>query len=149
MSDELKGRNILKLILIMRLVCATFDMGHPIFCTVSDSSYRMREIRDITNVPISTLYTWRERVRQDPSWRPDPARFTANPRAIEDALEAKMAQYLQDNFVSMRRDLSTHVLKQTLIMLVQSFVASGDLPESALNFRCSKTMSEDSSKGMG
>jgi hypothetical protein len=30
MSDELKEGNILKLILIVRLACATFDMGHPI-----------------------------------------------------------------------------------------------------------------------
>jgi transposase len=97
----------------------------------------MREIRDIMVVPISTLYTWRERTRQDSSWPPDPARFTANPRAIEDALETKIMQYLRDNFISTGLDLSTYVLKQTLIMLVRSFVASGDLPESALNFKCS------------
>jgi hypothetical protein len=30
MSDELKERNILKLILIVRFACATLDVGHPI-----------------------------------------------------------------------------------------------------------------------
>jgi hypothetical protein len=30
MSDELKERNILKLILIVGFACATLDMGHPI-----------------------------------------------------------------------------------------------------------------------
>jgi hypothetical protein len=30
MSDELKERNILKLILIVRFACATLNMGHPI-----------------------------------------------------------------------------------------------------------------------
>jgi hypothetical protein len=30
MSDELKERNILKLILIARFACATLDVGHPI-----------------------------------------------------------------------------------------------------------------------
>jgi hypothetical protein len=30
MSDELKERNILKLILIMRFACATLDVGHAI-----------------------------------------------------------------------------------------------------------------------
>jgi hypothetical protein len=30
MSDELKERNILKLILMVRFTCATLDMGHPI-----------------------------------------------------------------------------------------------------------------------
>jgi hypothetical protein len=29
-SDELKERNILKLILIVRFACATLDLGHPI-----------------------------------------------------------------------------------------------------------------------
>jgi hypothetical protein len=32
MSDELKERNILKLILIMRFPCAILDVGHPISC---------------------------------------------------------------------------------------------------------------------
>jgi hypothetical protein len=31
MLDEIKERNILKLILIMRFACATLDVGHPIF----------------------------------------------------------------------------------------------------------------------
>jgi hypothetical protein len=30
MSDKLKERNVLKLILIARFVCATLDVGHPI-----------------------------------------------------------------------------------------------------------------------
>jgi hypothetical protein len=36
MSTELKERNILKLILIVRFACATLDVGHPI-----SSSYRI------------------------------------------------------------------------------------------------------------
>jgi hypothetical protein len=31
MSDELKERNMLKLILIVRFSCATLDVGHPIY----------------------------------------------------------------------------------------------------------------------
>jgi hypothetical protein len=31
---ELKERNILKLILIVRFPCATLELGHPIFCSV-------------------------------------------------------------------------------------------------------------------
>jgi hypothetical protein len=30
MSDELKGRNILKLILMVRFACATLDVGQPL-----------------------------------------------------------------------------------------------------------------------
>jgi hypothetical protein len=33
MLDELKERNILKLILIVRFACATLDVGHPIYAT--------------------------------------------------------------------------------------------------------------------
>jgi hypothetical protein len=32
-SDELKERNILKLILIVTFACATLDVRHPIFLT--------------------------------------------------------------------------------------------------------------------
>jgi hypothetical protein len=32
MSDELKERNILKSILIVRFACATLDVGQPIYC---------------------------------------------------------------------------------------------------------------------
>jgi hypothetical protein len=31
MLDELKERDILKLILIVRFACATLDVGHPIY----------------------------------------------------------------------------------------------------------------------
>jgi hypothetical protein len=31
MSDELKERNILKLILIVRFACAALNVGHPIY----------------------------------------------------------------------------------------------------------------------
>jgi hypothetical protein len=31
MSDELKERNILKLMLIVRFACAILDVGHPIY----------------------------------------------------------------------------------------------------------------------
>jgi hypothetical protein len=34
-SDELKERNILKLILIVRLACATLDVGHPRYFNVA------------------------------------------------------------------------------------------------------------------
>jgi hypothetical protein len=37
MSDGLKERNILKLILIVRFACATLDVGHPIFDLIDSS----------------------------------------------------------------------------------------------------------------
>jgi hypothetical protein len=40
MSDELKERNILKLILIVRFTCATLDVGHPVVARVLSSQVR-------------------------------------------------------------------------------------------------------------
>jgi hypothetical protein len=34
MSDELKGRNLLKLILIVRFACAILDVGHPRYLVI-------------------------------------------------------------------------------------------------------------------
>jgi hypothetical protein len=39
MSDELTERNILELILIVRLACATLDVGHPIYEPDPESSF--------------------------------------------------------------------------------------------------------------
>jgi hypothetical protein len=43
MSDELKERNILKLILNMRFACATLDVGHPIRSAKDISIWPKRE----------------------------------------------------------------------------------------------------------
>jgi hypothetical protein len=37
MSDELKERTLLKLILIVRFACAPLDAGHPIILTIGTS----------------------------------------------------------------------------------------------------------------
>jgi hypothetical protein len=58
---------------------------------------------------------------------------------VDDDIETMIAQYLRDNFVCLRKDFSIYTLKQTLLMLTQSHVSSGNLPESALNFKCSTT----------
>jgi hypothetical protein len=46
MSNELKERKILKLILIMRFVCATLDVGHPIFPPIDGKS--RSQTKDLT-----------------------------------------------------------------------------------------------------
>jgi hypothetical protein len=58
MSDELKERNILKLILIVRFACATLDVGHPIFAKKilrfeSDRSAKISKI--VANSPAARL----------------------------------------------------------------------------------------------
>lgn len=110
-----------------------------LFLTSPDSSYHMIEIAEKTKIPLSTLYTWRTRVRHEPEWRPQSIRFQSNPRAIEDPIEIEMAAYIRANFVSLGNDLSTASLKRTLTMLVHGLVACGRLPPTALNFKCSTT----------
>jgi hypothetical protein len=48
MPDELKERNILKLILIVRFACATLDVGHPIPPLLKMETYRTRRVSDET-----------------------------------------------------------------------------------------------------
>jgi hypothetical protein len=121
---------------------ATQDSTEPIFtmvCTVPDDTYRMREMSDETHIPLKTLYTWCDRMKEEPTWRPSALRFQANPGIMDDDIETMMAQYLLDNFVSLGKDLSIYTLKRTLLMLTQSYAASGTLPESALIFKCYTT----------
>jgi hypothetical protein len=51
-----------------------------VFLTQDDSTYMMREVQARCKVPIMTLYSWRERVRADPDWRPSPEHFSENAR---------------------------------------------------------------------
>jgi hypothetical protein len=39
MSDELKERNILKLIFIVKFACATLDVGHLIYCSIAEIQF--------------------------------------------------------------------------------------------------------------
>jgi hypothetical protein len=110
-----------------------------LFLSSPASDYDMSEIATRTNIPLRTLYTWRTHLKHDPKWHPQTSRFHNNPRSIEDELEAEMASYIRDHFVSLGNDLSTLALKQTLTMLVHGFVACHKLPATALNFKCSTT----------
>jgi hypothetical protein len=47
MLDELKERNILKLILIVRFACATLDVGHPRFSDLVNLSGAFLEVQMI------------------------------------------------------------------------------------------------------
>jgi hypothetical protein len=68
MSDELKERNILKLILMVRLACATLDVGHPIRAKkfekliqheVYGASYTTRKNNGTSNAILADIYTRR------------------------------------------------------------------------------------------
>jgi hypothetical protein len=50
MSDELKERNILPLILIVRFACATLDVGHCIRQNYSDKIHLLSSRLSLTEV---------------------------------------------------------------------------------------------------
>jgi transposase len=108
-----------------------------LLATLPETEYTIREVAKRTGIPENTIGNWRRRIRHDRDWRPRSTRFTENPRLFDDAIEARMATYLHDNFIATGRDLPPSTLRQTLLFLVQGFIAEGLLPESAFNFKCS------------
>jgi hypothetical protein len=108
-----------------------------LFLTQDDSTYLMREVHARCNVPITTLYSWRERVRADPDWRPTREHFSENRRILPDEIEAIIADYIRVTFVEPGRPLTRPTLKPLVLMFVQSLVAENVLTEDFLNFSCS------------
>jgi hypothetical protein len=66
MSDKLKERNILKLILIVRFACVTLDVGHPI----SESSVRITYLSENDEISVrQTSFSFSIRLPDAASWR--------------------------------------------------------------------------------
>jgi hypothetical protein len=74
-----------------------------LFGTEPDGDHRMREFSHATHVPTTTVYTWREHFRLNPSWRPSPDHFSENRRVFPDWVEDLMAQFIRINFVALGR----------------------------------------------
>jgi hypothetical protein len=41
-----------------------------LFLTKCDILYVMREVSARSHIPLTTLYSWHEKIRTEPSWRP-------------------------------------------------------------------------------
>jgi hypothetical protein len=108
-----------------------------LFLGGDDGSYAMRDVANQTNVPIRTLYSWRERVRVDTTWRPSNEHFAENARVFPDDVEQTMANFVRINFVEPGRSLTRATLRPLMLLLVQDLVARSVLPEICLNFQCS------------
>jgi hypothetical protein len=70
MSDELKERNILKLIFILRFACATVDVGHRIGITLAEAmtgahTHRTDIVRTGTEKGINTVF---KRIQNSRRW---------------------------------------------------------------------------------
>jgi hypothetical protein len=108
-----------------------------LFLTEPDDSYVMREVSARSHIPLTTLYSWREKIRTAPSWRPSREYFFLAPRALPPDVEETIANFIHINFVSLRRSLTRPVLKPPILMLVQELIVQQILDESLLNFKSS------------
>jgi hypothetical protein len=108
-----------------------------LFLAEPDRAYAIQLVSRKTGVPLTTLYSWRERVRADREWRPSKDHFSTNRRILPDEIEELIARFVRINFAWVGRLFDRPVLRPLLLILVQDFVAEGVLPPSALNFKCS------------
>jgi transposase len=108
-----------------------------LFLTADDGTYLMRDVAKTTNVPLTTLYSWRERIRVDPDWRPSSSRSAQNARELPDEVEEIIASFLRINFISEGRPLTRTTLQPLVLMLVQDLVVQNVLDERHLAFKCS------------
>jgi hypothetical protein len=71
-----------------------------LFLTESNTSNVTREVSKHMKVPISILYSWCEKVRADPNWRPSPEHFSSNANAFPLEVEAPLSYSICLHFVS-------------------------------------------------
>jgi hypothetical protein len=106
-----------------------------LFLTESDASYAIREVSEHSKVPISTLYSWREKVRTCPDWLPFPEYFSLNARAFLPHVETTLTHFIHSPFVSQGRALTRPTLRLLLLLPVQDLVAEGVLESQGLDFK--------------
>jgi hypothetical protein len=95
----------------------------------------MRNISAETHVPITTLYSWRERFRTTPSWRPSRQHFAENRRVFSDDVEEIIANFIRSNFVEPGRSLTRTTLHPLILALVHDLIPEHVLDDSFLNFK--------------
>jgi hypothetical protein len=89
-----------------------------LFLTEPNPFCAMREVSEHTKVPISTRYSWREKVRADPDWRPSPECFSSNARAFPPEVKATLADFILLHFVSQGRALTRPTLCPLFLLLI-------------------------------
>jgi hypothetical protein len=99
------------------------ELLEPIFTlfrTEPDDSDVMREVFARSHIPPTTLGSWCEKVRTEPSWRPSREHFSLAPRAFPPNVEETIANFICINFVSLGHSLTRPVLKLLILMLVKT-----------------------------
>jgi hypothetical protein len=97
----------------------------------------MPSAHDKTDVPLTTLYSWREQVSANAEWRPSHGHFEMANCGLTDDAEALIAQLIGSNFMALGRGLDRPTLKSGVLMLIQSMVAENFLLSTILTFKCS------------
>jgi hypothetical protein len=71
-----------------------------------------------TKIPLTTAYSWREKVRADPEWRPSPEHFAENSRMFPTGIETMLADFILLHFVSEGCALTRPTLRPLPLLLV-------------------------------
>jgi hypothetical protein len=61
----------------------------------------MQSVHENTGVPLTKLYSWRERGRAHAAWRTSHEHFEMTNRALPGDAEAIIAQFIRSNFVAL------------------------------------------------
>jgi hypothetical protein len=71
-----------------------------LFLTEPDASYAMHAVSKHVKVPISTLHSWREKVRADSDWLPSPEHLSSKAGTFPPEVEAMLADFIRLHSVS-------------------------------------------------
>jgi hypothetical protein len=79
----------------------------------------MRIVSEKTGVRTTTVYSWRERVSVDASWRPSKENFSEKPQIFPDDVEQTIANFLRMNFLAQARPIGHPRLQSFILILVR------------------------------
>jgi hypothetical protein len=108
-----------------------------LFLTDDKDTYLIRDVAKITNVPLTTRYTWRERMQNDSNWCLSRLHFSENAREFPGDVEQLIASFIRINFVPEDTRVTRTTLQLLILMLLQDMIAQNVFDERHLAFKCS------------
>jgi hypothetical protein len=102
-----------------------------------DVTYPTPTVSEQTKIPLTTFYSWREKVRAHPDWPPSSEHFSTNPRTFPSEVETMLADFIRLHFASEGQVLTGPTLRPLLLMIVHDLIAEGVLEQQALDFKAS------------
>jgi hypothetical protein len=98
----------------------------------------MCDVSQKTHIPITTLDSWRERFRTNPSWSPSREHFAANRRVFPDEIEDMIANLIRMDFVQLGRSRTRATPQPLVLAFVQDRLVEQILDDSFLNSKSSR-----------